>query len=139
MIRRPPRSTLFPYTTLFRSLEPVHNGIDHIGDNRVTNDDTCKHLENIDDSRCKALRKAADDAKGGTEYPCNNVPYAQEHLHNATHNLVEITRQLVKMTCKEINYKTDCPRQKLHQTGNKLNSSRYNLDNSLEQPGKGGY
>src|SRR2546425_10252848 len=24
MIRRPPRSTLFPYTTLFRSPEPVH-------------------------------------------------------------------------------------------------------------------
>src|SRR5215210_7720080 len=24
MIRRPPRSTLFPYTTLFRSLEPPH-------------------------------------------------------------------------------------------------------------------
>src|SRR2546430_4208663 len=24
MIRRPPRSTLFPYTTLFRSHEPVH-------------------------------------------------------------------------------------------------------------------
>src|SRR3712207_9216610 len=24
MIRRPPRSTLFPYTTLFRSLENVH-------------------------------------------------------------------------------------------------------------------
>src|SRR5437899_9515342 len=31
MIRRPPRSTLFPYTTLFRSLETVQNaksGID---------------------------------------------------------------------------------------------------------------
>src|SRR5258708_13862015 len=26
MIRRPPRSTLFPYTTLFRSLHPVHDG-----------------------------------------------------------------------------------------------------------------
>src|SRR3989449_7037700 len=25
MIRRPPRSTLFPYTTLFRSLAPVHD------------------------------------------------------------------------------------------------------------------
>src|SRR5256885_7172776 len=25
MIRRPPRSTLFPYTTLFRSGLPVHN------------------------------------------------------------------------------------------------------------------
>src|SRR5258708_29891896 len=24
MIRRPPRSTLFPYTTLFRSHEPLH-------------------------------------------------------------------------------------------------------------------
>src|SRR2546425_3222201 len=24
MIRRPPRSTLFPYTTLFRSLQPVY-------------------------------------------------------------------------------------------------------------------
>src|SRR2546427_8979332 len=29
MIRRPPRSTLFPYTTLFRSLCPVHPLRDH--------------------------------------------------------------------------------------------------------------
>src|SRR2546430_13552440 len=28
MIRRPPRSTLFPYTTLFRSLGIVHHGHD---------------------------------------------------------------------------------------------------------------
>src|SRR2546430_8986764 len=27
MIRRPPRSTLFPYTTLFRSLQPARPGI----------------------------------------------------------------------------------------------------------------
>src|SRR2546421_6863857 len=27
MIRRPPRSTLFPYTTLFRSLHPADEGI----------------------------------------------------------------------------------------------------------------
>src|SRR5256885_11545181 len=27
MIRRPPRSTLFPYTTLFRSLERSANGV----------------------------------------------------------------------------------------------------------------
>src|SRR5256886_13367191 len=27
MIRRPPRSTLFPYTTLFRSYEPQHGSI----------------------------------------------------------------------------------------------------------------
>src|SRR5262245_64345326 len=30
MIRRPPRSTLFPYTTLFRSADPRES--DHIGD-----------------------------------------------------------------------------------------------------------
>src|SRR3712207_7947932 len=28
MIRRPPRSTLFPYTTLFRSLAPVQVAVD---------------------------------------------------------------------------------------------------------------
>src|SRR5256885_11062841 len=28
MIRRPPRSTLFPYTTLFRSLFKLHGSID---------------------------------------------------------------------------------------------------------------
>src|SRR5260370_16698537 len=27
MIRRPPRSTLFPYTTLFRSRDPVRNAV----------------------------------------------------------------------------------------------------------------
>src|SRR2546421_11416822 len=30
MIRRPPRSTLFPYTTLFRSASRVHNDVDEI-------------------------------------------------------------------------------------------------------------
>src|SRR2546422_6231755 len=34
MIRRPPRSTLFPYTTLFRS--PQHRAFRHWGDARVT-------------------------------------------------------------------------------------------------------
>src|SRR3712207_8274981 len=32
MIRRPPRSTLFPYTTLFRSLETLTDVQRHVGD-----------------------------------------------------------------------------------------------------------
>src|SRR2546430_11217006 len=32
MIRRPPRSTLFPYTTLFRSYDLKHVVLDHIPD-----------------------------------------------------------------------------------------------------------
>src|SRR3712207_7240897 len=34
MIRRPPRSTLFPYTTLFRS-PPAHGPAPHLGCGRV--------------------------------------------------------------------------------------------------------
>src|SRR3712207_7100645 len=30
MIRRPPRSTLFPYTTLFRSRNVARNGLDNV-------------------------------------------------------------------------------------------------------------
>src|SRR3712207_8193411 len=36
MIRRPPRSTLFPYTTLFRSKESTFSGLSGIGDLIVT-------------------------------------------------------------------------------------------------------
>src|SRR3712207_6857646 len=36
MIRRPPRSTLFPYTTLFRSREPYNLRIDDAIEFRVT-------------------------------------------------------------------------------------------------------
>src|SRR5690242_20784793 len=42
MIRRPPRSTLFPYTTLFRSVEHAaleqleeHAGLDHADQDRI--------------------------------------------------------------------------------------------------------
>src|SRR3712207_7477391 len=43
MIRRPPRSTLFPYTTLFRSLTVLHGGnagaiADVAGDNLLLSD-----------------------------------------------------------------------------------------------------
>src|SRR5438309_5035878 len=41
MIRRPPRSTLFPYTTLFRSLEEVKVVLEHLGE--VPRDKTPKY------------------------------------------------------------------------------------------------
>src|SRR3712207_8727308 len=37
MIRRPPRSTLFPYTTLFRSKSPAHPN-DHVNQGQSSND-----------------------------------------------------------------------------------------------------
>src|SRR3712207_7983027 len=38
MIRRPPRSTLFPYTTLFRSVPVLGQDLDHVVDPRVVPD-----------------------------------------------------------------------------------------------------
>src|SRR3712207_8999931 len=38
MIRRPPRSTLFPYTTLFRSLADEDQQRQHQGDNKKSGD-----------------------------------------------------------------------------------------------------
>src|SRR3712207_6870955 len=53
MIRRPPRSTLFPYTTLFRSDVPGHDGADlHVGDrvgaDRGQVDDVAVGAEQVD-------------------------------------------------------------------------------------------
>src|SRR5438309_7535688 len=36
MIRRPPRSTLFPYTTLFRSVQSFGTPVDSVGSRRST-------------------------------------------------------------------------------------------------------
>src|SRR5260370_3447656 len=44
MIRRPPRSTLFPYTTLFRSTR-LNSSKDGIRDSSVTGVQTCRSEE----------------------------------------------------------------------------------------------
>src|SRR5690348_18109256 len=58
MIRRPPRSTLFPYTTLFRSL--------HHGERRDEDDARgCRKIERLARERAEVLdrRDAARDRK----------------------------------------------------------------------------
>src|SRR5258708_13890458 len=53
MIRRPPRSTLFPYTTLFRSEPPVeeenHRAVDGEGDEETVYEDESGDEEGTDD------------------------------------------------------------------------------------------
>src|SRR3712207_7507583 len=53
MIRRPPRSTLFPYTTLFRSLIEVADGIDIQKDILDQMDFEPKIAENIKIMDCR--------------------------------------------------------------------------------------
>src|SRR2546429_9760911 len=66
MIRRPPRSTLFPYTTLFRSLHdrlPVRIG--HVGDQHVAVLHACHFARVADDARGSSADALADAAAGG--------------------------------------------------------------------------
>src|SRR2546430_9614264 len=56
MIRRPPRSTLFPYTTLFRSQAAL------------------RYIEDID-ARCRACRISASQALEVLSPPPFEVPY----------------------------------------------------------------
>src|SRR2546426_8282495 len=52
MIRRPPRSTLFPYTTLFRSLVGEHDP--HVGGGEITT---------VEDSKALRLASRGKDRK----------------------------------------------------------------------------
>src|SRR2546426_8425575 len=61
MIRRPPRSTLFPYTTLFRSL-PFERAVRHTGESRA-------------DARLRSARSGGDRAR---ECPPGGAPLLRD-------------------------------------------------------------
>src|SRR2546427_1867377 len=67
MIRRPPRSTLFPYTTLFRSIEP-------------TESESKEELDRFCDALI-AIREEIREIEEGRQAPGNNL------LTNAPHTL----------------------------------------------------
>src|SRR3712207_9298715 len=62
MIRRPPRSTLFPYTTLFRSRQPEPDRLhDHFGIADEAQEDGCHDRARGEDD-LRDAREALDDA-----------------------------------------------------------------------------
>src|SRR2546430_6160770 len=74
MIRRPPRSTLFPYTTLFRSLEPerAEHGIVEAGGARwvvraerdVRSEEHTSELQSQSNLVCRLLLEKKDNVPG---------------------------------------------------------------------------
>src|SRR2546422_8552325 len=54
MIRRPPRSTLFPYTTLFRSADDLHEGWPEF-DVEILGCNYQGHFENSSSARVRVL------------------------------------------------------------------------------------
>src|SRR5260370_8516646 len=89
MIRRPPRSTLFPYTTLFRSL--------HLG--RVDDDDV---IARVDERRIRrlvlALEQTCGDGGDAPEDPAFGVDdvRSEEHTSELQSHLNLVCRLLLE-------------------------------------------
>src|SRR5688572_31292549 len=83
MIRRPPRSTLFPYTTLFRS----HHGADRTGDEnrRITLGDQHRPAQELlhhgsqDEGEQQRRRLSIELAKDVAEQPEHRHLRSEEH------------------------------------------------------------
>src|SRR3712207_8551939 len=63
MIRRPPRSTLFPYTTLFRSLRPITESTYSVILYQEQSMQIAKQLAGFTGPQADDLRKAIGDRK----------------------------------------------------------------------------
>src|SRR3712207_7828625 len=74
MIRRPPRSTLFPYTTLFRSMEPV---------------DGQRRRDRLRRVPRRVASRHRDDALGPAA-----LPHVRPHVHDRSGRTEEHTSEL---------------------------------------------
>src|SRR2546427_8879577 len=87
MIRRPPRSTLFPYTTLFRSDEPqqaVGGVADHGHQTRLLGIERAAH---------QGQRRAQLVREGGVELLLGLVDASQLHGHRSEEHTSELQSQ----------------------------------------------
>src|SRR2546426_6372223 len=74
MIRRPPRSTLFPYTTLFRSpLEPLGFSDSSRPSSRCTGSDHKSLTFQGSDERLRRHRTRSEEHTSELQSPCNLV------------------------------------------------------------------
>src|SRR2546430_14428334 len=73
MIRRPPRSTLFPYTTLFRSVYEQEGA-------------TWLRATDFGDQRDRVLVKS----DGSTTYLCNDIAYHRDKFERGWEHLIDI-------------------------------------------------
>src|SRR3712207_9062163 len=94
MIRRPPRSTLFPYTTLFRSVRFV-GGLERAGQERLLRDrlgrmlgvDTAGAQEDefFHAGTARRLHDVGGDHQVVVEELARVVPRSEEHTLNSSH------------------------------------------------------
>src|SRR3712207_8791459 len=97
MIRRPPRSTLFPYTTLFRSAAPQ---VDPRLRGRLPDG------VQLDAARAQArgaARRAAQRARSGAELPRHQVRDRKSTRLNSSHANISYAVFCLKKKKKKIN------------------------------------
>src|SRR5438309_9500921 len=88
MLRRPPRSTLFPYTTLFRSVDEVGRDVGERGlrfvrvDDRATLEVIARAAVSAEDGREQAsgARLRRGDGEPSPSQPCMKRPHARDEL-----------------------------------------------------------
>src|SRR6266566_8804469 len=85
MIRRPPRSTLFPYTTLFRSAElrvPVQVGRGHRGGpGALRSEEHTSELQSPCNLVCRLLLEKKKKQSKLTQKPKKNLAQVQHSTH----------------------------------------------------------
>src|SRR3989449_10643210 len=94
MIRRPPRSTLFPYTTLFRSLgEGIRQQVD-LGRHEVQLGAGRERAEHVERGEIEVQRRMAGDAIGGSEVEIPPRPLDKaDHVAVRYHDALRRTRR----------------------------------------------
>src|SRR5947208_3891590 len=101
MIRRPPRSTLFPYTTLFRSAGGVNSafigvilkdfGERHTTVQRMTrSEEHTSELQSPDHLVCRLLLEKKKKKKKKNK-KTNKVHTQKHHSHNTTNHIYDTT------------------------------------------------
>src|SRR5260370_22435625 len=93
MIRRPPRSTLFPYTTLFRSQMPkaVYHSTGSLGKPRLT---SC--LGNSHPTRAAPLMSIVATKTSRTSWSRREVLRSEEHTSELQSHLNLVCRLLLE-------------------------------------------
>src|SRR3712207_7829861 len=79
MIRRPPRSTLFPYTTLFRSLDDGDQALAHLVPERVAGG-LAELLAHLAEEGCARVEGAIDAVAEAGDFPAGGEDVADLFL-----------------------------------------------------------
>src|SRR3712207_7707214 len=100
MIRRPPRSTLFPYTTLFRSEVPVEAALRDSEGLRER-----LHADGVGAARGEGREAGLDPAAGGCAYERDGVIYrSEEHTSELQSRQYLVCRLLLEKKNRTTRY-----------------------------------